>query len=119
MKIIIGKRKINEQGEPELKRKKSYIYQCAVKIKLRKDADRELLKTDMRAIKGVTIVTTVVGSEHLTDAFVYQTLKIKFQPYGIEPVGFIKNLHDSFRKLNKRGLSSFHFHPESLKKIEV
>ena len=62
MKITIGKRKyLNEDSDA--KRGKSHIYQVFCKIKLRTDADRELLKTDIRAIKGVTIVTTVPQSE--------------------------------------------------------
>ena len=101
------------------KRKKSHIYQVFCKIKLRTDADRELLKTDIRAIKGVTIVTTVPESEKTTELFSYQMLKIKFQPYDTPPATFVNNLSNSFRKLTKRGLASFHFSPESLKKIKV
>ena len=116
MKITIGKRRnLNEDG----KRGKSHIYQVFCKIKLRKDADRELLKTDIRAIKGVTIVTTVPQSEKTTESFSYQIIKIKFQPYDTPPAAFVNNLSDSFRKLTKRGLASFHFSPQSLKKIEV
>jgi hypothetical protein len=87
----------------EQKRGKSHIYQVHCKIKLRKDADRELLKTDIRAIKGVTIVTTVPQSEKTTESFSYQVIKIKFQPYDTPPATFVKNLSDSFRKLTKRG----------------
>ena len=116
MKITIGKRKnLNE----DTKRGKSHIYQVFCKIKLRTDADRELLKTDIRAIKGVTIVTTVPQSEKTTELFSYQVIKIKFQPYDTPPSTFVNNLSDSFRKLTKRGLASFHFSPESLKKIKV
>ena len=116
MKITIGKRRnLNEDG----KRGKSHIYQVFCKIKLRTDADRELLKTDIRAVKGVTIVTTIPQSEKTMEAFSYQVIKIKFQPYDTPPMEFIKNLSESFRKLTKRGLVSFHFNPESLKKIGV
>ena len=101
------------------KRGKSHIYQVFCKIKLRTDADRELLKTDIRAIKGVTIVTTVPQSEKTTESFSFQVIKIKFQPYDTPPATFVNNLSDSFRKLTKRGLASFHFSPESLKKIKV
>ena len=115
MKIRIGKRKnLNEAegGKPQ-------IYQVFCKLKLKKDADRELLKTDIRAIKGVTIVTTVPQSEKTTELFSYQVIKIKFQPYDTPPVSFVRALDASFRKLTKRGLSSFHFSPESLKKVGV
>ena len=115
MRITIGtKRDLEEQ-----KRGKSHIYQVNCKLKLSKDADRELLKTDIRAIKGVTIVTTVPQSEKTTELFSYQVIKIKFQPYDTPPSTFVNNLSNSFRKLTKRGLASFHFSPESLKKIKV
>jgi len=114
MRITIKPRKgIKEQKD------KPHIYQVFCKLKLKKDADRELLKTDIRAIKGVTIVTTVPQSEKTTDTFSYQTIKIKFQPYGTPPALFVKNMSDGFRKLNTRGLASFHFSPESLKRIGV
>ena len=116
MKITIRpKKNLNEDA----KRGKSHIYQVHCKIKLRTDADRELLKTDIRAIKGVTIVTTVPQSEKSTESFSYQVIKIKFQPYDTPAIEFVKNLGNSFRKLTKRGLASFHFNPESLKKIGV
>ena len=116
MKIIIGSKNIlQEQG----KRGKASIYQIVCSVKLKKDADRELLKTDIRAIKGVTIVTTVPDSERETGMFVMQKFKIKFQPYGTAPATFIKNLSDTFRKLNKRGLASFHFNIETLNKVKV
>lgn len=116
MKITFKPRSSLNEGE---KRAKAHIYQCLCKIKLRKDADRELLKTDIRAIKGVTVVTTVPESENTTELFSYQMLKIKFQPYDTPPAIFVNNLSDSFRKLTRRGLASFHFSPESLKKIGV
>jgi len=116
MKITV--RSKNNLSE-EQKREKAHIYQVFCKIKLRKDADRELLKTDIRAIKGVTIVTTVPQSEKSTESFSYQVIKIKFQPYDTPPAAFVGALSDSFRKLTRRGLSSFHFNPESLKKIGV
>ena len=116
MKIIIGsKTTLQEQN----KRGRVLIYQVVCSVKLRKDADRELLKTDIRAIKGVTIVTTVPGSDRDTGMFTIQKLKIKFQPYGTAPATFIKNLSDTFRKLNKRGLASFHFNIETLNKVKV
>ena len=114
MKITIRpKRNIEEQKTG------SHIYQVFCKIKLKKDADRELLKTDIRAIKGVTIVTTVPQSEKSTESFSHQIIKIKFQPYDTPPAAFVSALSDSFRKLTRRGLTSFHFNPESLKKIGV
>ena len=116
MKITIGRnRNLNE----DQKKGKSHIYQVSCKLKLRKDADRELLKTDIRAIKGVTIVTTVPQSEKTTETFSYQIITIKFQPYDTPPLEFVKKLSESFRKLTKRGLASFHFNPGSLKKIGV
>ena len=116
MKIIIGQKRIlQEQG----KREKAHIYQVVCNVKLRKDADREILKTDIRAIKGITIVTTVPGSERETGLFVMQNFKIKFQPYGLSPAIFIRNLSDTFRKLNKRGLASFHFNANTLNKVKV
>ena len=115
MRITIGKKRSLE----EQKRGKAHIYQVFCKVKLRKDADRELLKTDIRAIKGVTIVTTVPESENTTELFSYQVFKIKFQPYDTPPAGFINNLSNSFRKLTRRGLASFHFSPESLKQVGV
>ena len=51
--------------------------------------------------------------------FVMQTIKIKFQPYGTSPSVFIRNLSDTFRKLNKRGLASFHFDARTLNKVKV
>jgi len=114
MRITIRPRKdIKEQKD------KSHIYQVFCKLKLRKDADRELLKTDIRAIKGVTVVTTVPESEKTTESFSYQVIKIKFQPYGTPPTQFVSALAESFRKLTRRGLSSFHFNPESLKKVGI
>ena len=116
MKIVIGsKRTLQEQA----KRGKVHIYQVFCNIKLKKDADRELLKTDIRAIKGITIVTTVPETERKTGMFVMQTIKIKFQPYGTSPSVFIRNLSDTFRKLNKRGLASFHFDARTLNKVKV
>ena len=97
----------------------TYIFQCYCKIKLKKDADRELLKTDIRAIKGVTIVTTVPKSEKTTEFYSEQLIKIKFQPYNVSPTEFVKSLSESFRKLTARGLTSFHFNLETLKKIGV
>ena len=116
MKITIGRNRYLNEDE---KRGKSHIYQVFCKIKLSTDADRELLKTDIRAIKGVTIVTTIPQSEKSTESFSYQVIKIKFQPYDTPPAMFVNNLSDSFRKLTRRGLASFHFSPESLKKIKV
>ena len=116
MKITFRPRTFLSEDE---KRKKSHIYQVYCKVKLKKDADRELLKTDIRAIKGVTIVTTVPESENSTELFSYQVFKIKFQPYDTPAATFVSNLSDSFRKLTRRGLASFHFNPESLKKIGV
>ena len=116
MKITIKSRARLREDQ---KRGKSHIYQVNCKIKLRTDADRELLKTDIRAIKGVTIVTTVPQSERTTESFSFQVIKIKFQPYDTPPSTFVNNLSNSFRKLTKRGLASFHFSPESLKKIKV
>ena len=52
----------------------SHMYQVHCKLKLRKDADRELLKTDIRAIKGVTIVTTVPQSEETSEFFSHQVI---------------------------------------------
>ena len=116
MKIIIGsKTTLQEQA----KRGQISIYQIICNVKLRKDADRELLKTDIRAIKGVTIVTTVPESEQETGLFVMQKFKIKFQPYGTPPSAFIKSLSDTFRKLSKRGLASFRFNADSLTKVKV
>ena len=103
----------------EQKRGKSHIYQFNCRLKLRKDADRELLKTDIRAIKGVTIVTTVPQSEKTMGDFSHQVISIKFQPYNVAPIEFVRNLSNSFRKLTLRGLTSFHFQPESLHKIKV
>ena len=114
MKITIGQRRNLEEAE-----NKPQIYQVFCKLKLRKDADRELLKTDIRAIKGVTIVSSLPGSEQTTESFSYQSIKIKFQPYDTPPATFVNNLSNSFRKLTKRGLAAFHFNPDSLKSIGV
>jgi hypothetical protein len=117
MRITIKPRAMNCLEEQE--RSVAHIYQCNCRIKLRKDADRELLKTDIRAIKGVTIVTTIPQSEKAAGEFSYQIISIKFQPYDTAPIEFIRNLSNGFRKLTLRGLVSFHFQPESLHKIKV
>tara|TARA_R100001082_G_scaffold106502_1_gene79444 strand:+ start:679 stop:1032 length:354 start_codon:yes stop_codon:yes gene_type:complete len=116
MKITIGKRKaLLEQATP----KKPHIYEIVCEIKLRKDADREALKTDIRALPGVTIVNAVPGSETSTESFIFQRLKIKFQPYGKPVPSFMKSISDSLRKLSKRGLASFRFKPETLSKVKI
>ena len=115
MKITIGKRKtLLEQAITS----KSHIYEIICDVKLRKGADREALKTDIRAMPGVTIVNAVPGSESSTQSFVFQKLKIKFQPYGKPIPTFIRGISDLLRKLSVRGLASFHFKPETLSKVK-
>tara|TARA_R100001082_G_scaffold51224_1_gene27837 strand:+ start:114 stop:464 length:351 start_codon:yes stop_codon:yes gene_type:complete len=116
MKIIIGQKKMLQE---QSNRGDTHIFQITCDIKLKKDADRELLKTDIRATTGITTVTTVPGTEKTTDLFVYQSLKIKFQPYDLSPSEFVRNLSQRFRKLNKRGLASFRFGQKTLTKVKV
>ena len=57
MKITIkSKNSLNEQ-------RKAYVYEVHCRMKMKKGINRENLKTDIRAIKGVTIVTIVQDSE--------------------------------------------------------
>ena len=115
MKITIRPRATLQEQQSN----KPHIYQCNFQLKLRSDADREILKTDIRAIKGVTIVTTVPQSEKASGGFSYQMITIKFQPYDMSPIDFIKSLSGSLRKLTKRGLVSYQFHPGTLKKVKI
>jgi len=113
MKIIIGQRNVLKE------QRKSHLYEIFCDVKLRKDTNRESVKTDIRAMCGVTIVDTVPGSERKTDSHVFQVFKIKFEPRGETIPSFVKKVSQSMRGLRKKGLISFHFKPQSLRKIEI
>lgn len=113
MKIIIGQRSILKE------QRKSHLYEIFCDVKLTKDANREDIKTDIRAMCGVTIVDTVPGSERKTDSHVFQVFKIKFEPRGEAIPSFVRKISQNMRTLSKKGLSSFHFKPQSLRKIEI
>ena len=106
-------------GQVLSEQQKSFAYEIFCRVKMKKGINRENLKTDIRAIGGITIVTIVPESENTTDSFSYQTLKIKFQPYQTPPATFLKKASESLRKLSGKGLISFNFFPGTLKRIEL
>ena len=113
MRIRIGKKiSLCEEIKPN-------IYEVVCRLKVKKEANREALKSDIRAITGVTIVTSVSGSEHKTEMHSYQNMKIKFQPYQMDPAEFLRRLAESLRKLSSRGLASFEIMHKTLKRIEL
>ena len=100
MRITIRK-KLNEV------RVTRQIYEVFYRMKIRQDADFEQIKTDIRAIKGVSIVSSKAGSRKDFETFEKITYRIKFVPYGTPIKEFVWNLESSFRKLRVYGLMSF------------
>ena len=83
------------------------IYEVFYRMKIRQDANLEQIKTDIRAIKGVAIVSSKAGSRKDFETYEKTTYRIKFVPYGTPIRDFIFNLEESFRKLKIYGLMSF------------
>ena len=100
MKITIRRNSLNEIQT------KRDVYECPYQMKIRQDANFEQIKTDIRAIKGVSIVGIVTGSKKDFETFEVITYKIKFVPYASPIDEFIHNLEASFRKLSRYGLMS-------------
>ena len=100
MKITIRRNSLNEIQT------KRDIYEVHYQMKIRQDANFEQIKTDIRAIKGVSIVGIVTGSKKDFETFENITYKIKFVPYASPIDEFIHNLEASFRKLSRYGLMS-------------
>ena len=113
--IVSKKSYLKEQVSPD----RPFIFQVDCNLKLSKEADREVIKNNVRAHQGITVVTTIPGSEKITDEYSYVILRVKFQPYQTPPVVFLRNLKSFMRKLSRSGLTSFHFSPESLKKTRM
>ena len=106
-------------GQVLSEQQKAHVYEVHCRLKMKKGINRENLKTDLRAITGVTIVTIVPESENSTEQHAYQTLKVKFQPYQLDPASFLKRMSESLRKLAAKGLISFNFFPRTLKRVEI
>ena len=101
MKITIRRNSLNEIQT------KRDIYEVHYQMKIRQDANFEQIKTDIRAIKGVAIVSSKAGTRKDFETFEKTTYRIKFVPYGTPIKDFIFNLEESFRKLRIYGLMSF------------
>ena len=101
MKIVIWKKPLNEE------RTARDIYETYYRMKIKQDANLEQIKTDIRAIKGVAIVSSKAGTRKDFETYEKTTYRIKFVPYGTPIRDFILNLEDSFRKLKIYGLMSF------------
>ena len=101
MKIVIREKPLNEV------RAVRDIYEVYYRMKIRQDANLEQIKTDIRAIKGVAIVSAKTGSRKDFETFEKTTYRVKFVPYGTPLRDFILNLESSFRKLRTYGLMSF------------
>ena len=91
----------------EIRGAKRDIYEVMYRMKLSQDANFEQIKTDIRAIKGVAIVSSVAGSKEDYGAFEKIVYKIKFVPYQTPLGDFLRNLENSFRQLSKYGLMAF------------
>ena len=76
-------------------------------MKISIDANFEQIKTDIRAIKGVSIVSTVPKSKEERETYEHITYRVKFVPYKTPLKDFLYNLEVSFRELNKYGLITF------------
>ena len=100
-------------GQVLSEQQKAHVYEVHCRLKMKKGINRENLKT------GVTIVTIVPESENSTEQHAYQTLKVKFQPYQLDPASFLKRMSESMRKLAAKGLISFNFFPRTLKRVEI
>mgnify|MGYP003658831548 FL=1 len=100
MKIAIRKN-LNEE------RVVRQIYEIYYRMKIRQDANLEQIKTDIRAIKGVAIVSSKAGSRKDFETYEKTTYRVKFVPYGTPIKDFVLNLEDSFRQLKAYGLMSY------------
>ena len=83
------------------------MYEVLYNMLIKHDANFEQIKTDIRAIKGVSIVNTVTGSRKDFETYERITYKVKFVPYKTPVKIFIRNLERSFRHLKPFGLMSF------------
>ena len=103
MRITIkSKRPLNE-----VRGAKRDIYEMRYAMKIAQEANFEQIKTDIRAIKGVAIVSPVTGTKQDFETFEKIIYRIKFVPYQTPIKDFLYNLETSFRKLAKYGLMSF------------
>jgi len=103
MKITIHSRKnLNEARET-----KRDIYEVFYNMKIKNDANFEQIKTDIRAIKGVAIVSTVPKSKKEFSTYQKIVYRIKFVPYKTSIKDFLHNLELSFRQLQQYGMMSF------------
>ena len=91
----------------ELRGAKRDIYEVLYRMKISVEANFEQIKTDIRAIKGVAIVSAVPKSKEEGETHEHITYRIKFVPYKTPLKEFLYNLEVSFRKLNKYGLLAF------------
>ena len=91
----------------EIRGTKRDIYEMRYAMKISQDANFEQIKTDIRAIKGVAIVSAVPRTKQDFDTFEKIVYRIKFVPYQTPLKDFLYNLENSFRKLSKYGLMSF------------
>ena len=91
----------------EIRGTKRDIYEMRYAMKIAQDANFEQIKTDIRAIKGVAIVSPVTGTKKDYETFERIVYRIKFVPYQTPLKDFLYNLESSFRKLAKYGLMSF------------
>ena len=91
----------------ELKGTKRDIYEVLYRMKISSDANFEQIKTDIRAIKGVSIVSSVPKSKEEYGTFEKITYRIKFVPYQTPLKEFLYNLEVSFRQLRKYGMAAF------------
>ena len=91
----------------EVRGAKRDIYEVLYRMKVSVDANFEQIKTDIRAIKGVAIVSAVPKSREEYETFEKITYRIKFVPYKTPLKDFLFNLEISFRELRKYGLMTF------------
>tara|TARA_Y100000310_G_scaffold311482_1_gene357778 strand:- start:113 stop:457 length:345 start_codon:yes stop_codon:yes gene_type:complete len=91
----------------ELRGTKRDIYEVLYRMMIGTDANFEQIKTDIRAIKGVSIVSSVPKSREEHGTYENITYRIKFVPYKTPIKDFLYNLELSFRKLGKYGIRSF------------
>ena len=91
----------------EVRGAKRDIYEVLYRMKIAQDANFEQIKTDIRAIKGVSIVSTVPKSKEVYPTFERIIYRIKFVPYQTPLKDFLFNLESSFRQLSKYGMMNF------------
>ena len=91
----------------EVRGAKRDIYEVLYRMKIAQDANFEQIKTDIRAIKGVSIVSTVPKSKEDYATYEKIVYRIKFVPYQTPLKDFLFNLESSFRQLSKYGMMGF------------